>query len=73
MLAQPNFLKRSLLLAVLAIPVILFGLLRVQPVSAAGPSIISFQGKVVNADGTNETGTCPTSYNFDFVLYDDPT
>ncbi|MEK7600083.1 MAG: hypothetical protein AAB462_03565 [Patescibacteria group bacterium] len=40
------------------------------PVKAANPDIISFQGKVVNSDGTNvSNGT----YNFDFVLYDSPT
>ena len=39
-----------------------------QIVNAANPQIISFQGKVVNADGTNVANG---SYNFDFVLYDD--
>lgn len=33
-------------------------------------TVINFQGKVVNADGTNVSNG---SYNFDFVLYDDPT
>jgi hypothetical protein len=37
---------------------------------ATNPSLISFQGKVVNADGTNVANN---TYNFDFVLYDDPT
>ena len=37
-------------------------------VNAVGPAVISFQGKVVNADGTNVTSG---SYNFDFVMYDD--
>ncbi|MDB5163917.1 MAG: hypothetical protein JWS12_535 [Candidatus Saccharibacteria bacterium] len=35
---------------------------------AAGPALINFQGKVVNADGTNVANG---SYNFDFVLFDD--
>jgi hypothetical protein len=39
-------------------------------VKAANPQLISFQGKVVNANGTNVSdGT----YNFNFVLFDDPT
>src|SRR5579864_1386717 len=33
-------------------------------------TVINFQGKVVNADGTN---VADGNYNFDFVLYDDPT
>lgn len=37
---------------------------------ATNPSVISFQGKVVNADGTNVTNG---SYPFNFVLWDDPT
>ncbi len=41
-----------------------------QLAQAANPQLISFQGKVVNADGTNVTNG---SYNFDFVLYDDAT
>lgn len=41
-----------------------------KPTYAAGPNLINFQGKVVNADGTNVTNG---AYNFDFVLYDDPS
>jgi hypothetical protein len=41
-----------------------------QTATAANPNLISFQGKVVNADGTNVANG---AYNFDFVLYDDPT
>ncbi len=37
---------------------------------AVGPAFISFQGKVVNADGTNVTNG---TYNFDFVMYSDVT
>ncbi|CAN5380327.1 hypothetical protein BH10PAT3_BH10PAT3_3070 [soil metagenome] len=38
--------------------------------SATNPALISFQGKVVNANGTNVTNG---SYNFDFIMYSDPT
>jgi hypothetical protein len=37
---------------------------------ATNPGFISFQGKVVNADGTNVTNG---TYPFDFILWDDPT
>jgi hypothetical protein len=37
---------------------------------ATNPAYISFQGKVVNADGTNVTNG---TYPFDFILWDDPT
>ncbi len=47
-----------------------FGLLHHSLAHATGPALISFQGKVVNADGTNVTNG---SYNFDFVMYDDAT
>ena len=50
---------------------LLFGLftaLGFAPANAANPSLISFQGKVVNADGTNVTNG---AYDFDFVMYDD--
>src|SRR5438874_1495376 len=59
---------------------LIFGLLlatvfwRHAPVAEAaavnGYNVINFQGKVVNADGTNVTNG---TYNFDFVLYDDDT
>jgi hypothetical protein len=39
-------------------------------VQAANPNLINFQGKVVNANGTNVTdGT----YSFNFILFSDPT
>ena len=37
---------------------------------ALNPAIVSFQGKVVNADGTNVINGF---YNFDFVMYSDLT
>ena len=41
-----------------------------KPVAATNPNLISFQGKVVNSDGTNvANGT----YSFNFVLFDDPS
>ncbi len=43
-------------------------ILKTPTIQAANPGIISFQGKVVNPDGTNVTNG---SYNFDFVMYDD--
>ncbi|MDB5185692.1 MAG: hypothetical protein JWL85_215 [Candidatus Saccharibacteria bacterium] len=39
-------------------------------VSAANPQVINFQGKVVNANGTNVTDG---SYSFSFVMFDDAT
>jgi hypothetical protein len=41
-----------------------------QKAQAANPNLINFQGKVVNADGTNVTNG---TYSFNFVLFDDPT
>ncbi len=46
----------------------LFLQLSPAPAHATNPTIISFQGKVVNSDGTNVTNG---TYNFDFVMYDD--
>ena len=40
----------------------------VQTATATNPNLISFQGKVVNANGTN---VADGTYNFDFVMYDD--
>ena len=37
---------------------------------AANPNVISFQGKVVNADGSNVTNG---TYPFNFILWTDPT
>ena len=48
----------------------MYGVLSQPVVHAVNPNIISFQGKVVNADGTNVTNG---TYSFDFVMYDDPT
>lgn len=64
-LRTPSFLVVSLLL-VLAV----FFIISKQVATAANPQLISFQGKVVNADGTNVTNG---SYNFDFILWDDLT
>ncbi|MEK7594956.1 MAG: hypothetical protein AAB436_04945 [Patescibacteria group bacterium] len=50
---------------------LLFGLFLIigpATANATNPGFISFQGKVVNSDGTNVTNG---SYNFDFVMYDD--
>ncbi len=62
--------KVYLLLAVLCLFTMTYASLSTKKAHATNPAIISFQGKVVNADGTNVTNG---SYNFDFVLYDDLT
>lgn len=60
--------KRFLLVFVLAAA----GLLAIgsDSAEAANPQLINFQGKVVNSDGTNVANG---NYDFDFILYDDPT
>lgn len=70
-LPRTSFFKKAVLALALVISSPFW--LNVSHSYAANPSIISFQGKVTNADGTNVSGSCPTNYSFDFVLYDDPT
>lgn len=62
--------KTYLPLAVLCLFAAFFTILSSNKAAATNPGIISFQGKVVNADGTNVTNG---SYNFDFVMYSDIT
>ncbi|MDB5171001.1 MAG: hypothetical protein JWO35_695 [Candidatus Saccharibacteria bacterium] len=59
--------KTGLFLAIAVLATVLFSLLNSAPTAtAANPTTMSFQGKVVNADGTNVTdGT----YGFVFKLY----
>ena len=59
--------KSGLILAFAVFATVLFGLLDLpSTASAANPQTVSFQGKVVNADGTNVTDG---SYSFLFKLY----
>jgi hypothetical protein len=63
--------KLQKLLAVLSVIFALGALFFMsKPALAANPNLINFQGKVVNADGTNVTNG---TYSFNFVLFDDPT
>ncbi len=59
--------KIGLFLAIAVLSTVLFGLFRASPTAtAANPTTMSFQGKVVNANGTNVTdGT----YSFLFKFY----
>ena len=66
-LVRIECLKPLLAVGLFLVATLLFGS---HTAYATNPSLISFQGKVVNADGTNVTNG---TYNFDFVLYDDPT
>ena len=64
-------LKNTLLLLVLALAGLFFSTTKLAYAAAVnGYDRVNFQGKVVNADGTNVTNG---SYNFDFILYDDDT
>ena len=54
----------------LGLVILLVAPLNPQSANATNPNLINFQGKVVNADGTNvANGT----YSFNFVLFDDPS
>jgi hypothetical protein len=68
-----SVIKGSTIRKLLLVSAVLLGagmLLKGHVAYATNPALINFQGKVVNSNGTNVTdGT----YNFDFVLYDDPS
>ncbi len=59
--------KTALFLAIVVLATVIFGVLKTGPAAtAANPTTMSFQGKVVNADGTN---VIDANYSFLFKLY----